>query len=205
MASSGCGEPLARCGSSATGRGLEFLRGLAANAYRMSHSCRKKPCDAVRSHGLRRRGRGACAGCHRCRRLRKGRADMGQIEQFLRQAATGGPFLQGEGAALADPEDAAHPADRKAGRLRIDEGECHRFPALAKKVAAVPEMSRSRFRTACSRRSRFNSAGTSIGVSLGFPSLRSWLSRRGNVDRRMPRSCAISRRVRPLVSASLTA
>ena len=88
----------------------------------------------------------------------EGRADMGQIDHVLLLAATGRPFLPGEEAALANTEDAAHPADRKAGLLRFDEAEGHRLPSFAKKAAAFFKMSRSCFRTAFSRRSRFNSA-----------------------------------------------
>ena len=66
-------------------------------------------------------------------------------------------------------------------------------------------MSRSCFSTAFSRRSRFSSACRSTGASLGSLASRSWLSHRVSVDRPMPRSSAISRRVRPLVSASRTA
>ena len=66
-------------------------------------------------------------------------------------------------------------------------------------------MSRSCFRTAFSRRSRFNSACRSTGASLGSLTSRSCLSHRVSVDKPMPRSSAISRRVRPLVSASRTA
>ena len=50
---------------------------------------------------------------------------MRQIDHVLLLAATGRPVLPGEEAALTDPEDATHPADREAGLLCIDEGELH--------------------------------------------------------------------------------
>lgn len=58
------------------------------------------------------------------------------------------------------------------------------------------------FRTAFSCRRRFNSACRSNGASPGSISSRFWLSQRVSGDSSMPRSCAISGRVRPLVTAS---
>jgi hypothetical protein len=106
-------------------------------------------------------------------RQREGRPDMRQIDHVLLLAQAGRTFLPREEAALADPEDAAHPADREAGLLRFDEAEGHRLPSFAKKAAAFFKMSRSCFRTAFSRRSRFNSAWTSTGASLGSLASRS--------------------------------
>ena len=51
-------------------------------------------------------------------RQRKGRANMGQIDHVLPLATAGRTVLPGKETALADPEDAAHPIDRKAGLLR---------------------------------------------------------------------------------------
>lgn len=58
-------------------------------------------------------------------RQREGRPDMRQIDHVLLLARASWPFLPGEEAALADPKDAAHLADREAGLLCIDEGELH--------------------------------------------------------------------------------
>jgi hypothetical protein len=75
-------------------------------------------------------------------RQREGRADMRQIDHVLLLAMTGRPFLPGEEAALADPQDAAHAADRGEqsramgssgtanGLLCIDEGELHLWRVL---------------------------------------------------------------------------
>ena len=91
-------------------------------------------------------------------RQREGRADMRQIDHVLLLAQASRPFLPGEEAALADPQGTAHPADRDAGLLRLDEAEGHRLPSFAKKAAAFFRMSRSCFSTAFSRRNRFSSA-----------------------------------------------
>lgn len=65
-------------------------------------------------------------------------------------------------------------------------------------------MSFSCFKIAMSCRSRFNTECRSTKASLGLRISCSWLSDRVSVDRPMPRSSAISRRVRPVVSASGT-
>src|SRR5690606_4277422 len=78
-------------------------------------------------------------------RQRECGADMSQINHVLLLATTGRTVLPGEEAALADPENTAHPADREAGLLRLDEAEGHRLPSLAKKAAAFFRISRSCF------------------------------------------------------------
>ena len=69
---------------------------------------------------------------------REGRADMRRIGHVLPLAATGSPFLLGKEAALADPENTTHPADREAGLLRFDEAEGHpwRLPSNQWRSAA---------------------------------------------------------------------
>lgn len=138
-------------------------------------------------------------------RQREGRPDMRQIDHVLLLTVADRPLLPSEEAALADTQNTAHPADREAGLLRFDEAEGHRLPSSAKKAAAFFKMSRSCFRTAFSRRSLLNSACRSTGASLVSLTSCSSLSHRVSVERPMPRSTAISRRVRPLVSASRTA
>lgn len=64
-------------------------------------------------------------------------------------------------------------------------------------------MSRFSFRIAFSRRTRLSSAWSSTAASRGSSASRSWLSHRVKVD--SPRFYAISRRVRPRVSANRTA
>lgn len=64
-------------------------------------------------------------------RQRKGCPDMRQIDHVPLLAATGGPFLPGKEAALADPKNMAHPADREAGLLRFDEAESHPWRVLS--------------------------------------------------------------------------
>jgi hypothetical protein len=61
---------------------------------------------------------------------------MRQMNHVLLLAAAGGPCLPREDAALAYTQDSAHPADRKAGLLCLDEAEGHRLPSFAKKAFA---------------------------------------------------------------------
>ena len=58
-------------------------------------------------------------------RQRECGADMREINHVLLLATTGRTVLPGEEAALTDPEDATHPADREAGLLRFDKAEGH--------------------------------------------------------------------------------
>lgn len=115
------------------------------------------------------------------------------------------PFMQSEETALADTKNGAHPADREAGLLRFDEAKGHRLHSFGTRAEGYFRISRSYFRIAFLRRSLLNLARTSTGASLGSPTSRSWISQRVNVDSPIPRSSAISRRVRPLVSASRAA
>jgi hypothetical protein len=64
-------------------------------------------------------------------REREGRADMRQINHVLLLTTAGRTVLPGEEAALADAQDTAHPADREAGLLCIDEGELHPWRVLS--------------------------------------------------------------------------
>jgi putative transposase len=64
-------------------------------------------------------------------RQREDRPDMRQIDPVLLLAQAGRSFLPGEEAALADPKDVAHPADREAGLHCIDEGELHPWRVLS--------------------------------------------------------------------------
>lgn len=61
---------------------------------------------------------------------------MGQIDHVLPLATACRTVLPGKETVLADPEDAAHPIDRKAGPFRFDEAEGHRLPSFAKKAVA---------------------------------------------------------------------
>src|SRR6478672_9231464 len=133
---------------------------------------------------------------------------MRQQHQVVPLAETGRALLPGEVPARADAEDLTQTLDGELLLRRIDELKSHRLPSLAKKVAALFRISRSWRRISFSRRNRFNSAARSSCRSDGGASRsrsRRLLTQRRSVDSPMPRSSAISRCVRPLVSTRHTA
>src|SRR5580700_1852747 len=108
---------------------------------------------------------------------------------------------------LADTKHAAQAVDGEFCFRPIDEREPHRLPSRAKKAVAFFRMSRSWRRISFSRRSRLNSAVTSLSAAAGSTARRSRLRpiQRTSVDSPIPRSPAISRWVRPLVCTRRTA
>src|SRR6202453_4276326 len=143
-----------------------------------------------------------------CVRQCKGRANMGQQHHVLILSTAGRSILPGKIAALADAKNLAETLDGEFLLRRIDETEPHRLPSLAKKVAALFRISRSCRKISFSRRNRFNSAAISSCRSGGGASRsrsRRLSIHRRSVERPIPRSSAISRCVRPLVSTRRTA
>lgn len=116
-------------GMFAVRRALEAPRRTAGSNG--SHSL-AAPCDAARSHGPHRRNcRSQARAAIGAVRQRECDADMREINHVLLLAARGRTVLLGGEAALSDPKNAAHPADREAGLFHLDEVEGHRPPPCA--------------------------------------------------------------------------
>ena len=78
-----------------------------------------------------------------------------------------GRLLQAKLAALTNTKHAAQTMDGEFRFRPVDEREPHRLPSRAKKAVAFFRMSRSCRRISFSRRSRFNSAVTSLSAAEG--------------------------------------
>src|ERR1700687_5103855 len=132
---------------------------------------------------------------------------MCQQHHVVTLAATGWPTLPGEIAALTNTKHTAQAVDGEFRFRPIDEREPHRLPSRTKKGVAFFRVPRPWRGISFPRRSRLNSAVTSLSAAAGSTARRSRLRpiQRTSVDSPIPRSPAISRCVRPLVCTRRTA